>query len=109
MLASLERASITDNSPHGSLESTLDLFAAFAGHVIEILNVKVITRVGNRYIYTIECKSSEDARRKAEEAIPQAVPKRALFAIEPLNATPAFKLDATTAPSATLYNSFTAM
>jgi hypothetical protein len=94
MIVSLERASITDNRPHGSLESTFDLFSTFATRVIKMLEVKVLTRVGNRYFYTIECKSMEDARRKAEAAIPNAVPKKTLFSMEPPNITPAFKLDA---------------
>jgi hypothetical protein len=93
MAVSLERASITDNQPHGTIDKTIETFADFVGKTLEILELDVLTRVGNRYLYSIECKSMEDARQKARGAIPHAVPKKSLFSIEPNFLTPTFKID----------------
>jgi hypothetical protein len=97
MLVSLDPASITDNSPKGAVDPTIDIFTAFAKAAIETLEVKTITRVGNRYLYGIECKSLQEARKKAQSSIPMAIPRRQLFAIEPAHINPAFKLKAMTA------------
>jgi hypothetical protein len=93
MAVSIERASITDNQPHGTVDKTIETFADFVGKALEILEVDVLTRVGNRYLYCIECKSMADARQRVREAIPHAVPQKNLFSLQPAFATPSFKID----------------
>jgi hypothetical protein len=93
MAVELERASITDHRPQGGIDGTIEVLAAFGEQVIEILDVKALTRVGNRYQYSIECKSLEEARRKAQATIPYAVPKKKLFSIEPAQIGPNLKIE----------------
>lgn len=93
MLVSLDRASITDHRPQGKIDESIDVFAHFIGTVIGVLNVDILNRIGNRYWYSIECTSQEEARRKARAAVPLAVPKKKLFSIEPAQTTPSFKLE----------------
>ena len=93
MAIELERASITDHRPQGGIDGTIEVLAAFAETVIKILDVRSLTRVGNPYQYSIECKSLEEARRKVQAAIPSAVPKKKLFSIEPAQITPHLKIE----------------
>jgi hypothetical protein len=93
MAVTPDRASITDHRPQGGIDGTIEPLATFVRTVIENLDVTVLTRVGNRYLYSIECKSLEEARRKAQAATPLAVPKKKLFSIEPARIAPSFKIE----------------
>lgn len=106
MSIATDRASITDWRPSGSMEEINKTLTAFAETAIRVLDVRVITRVGNRHIYTLEFKSQDEARKKMRETHPSAIPKKALFSIPADKAVPAFKVemdDGELACSAQLY------
>jgi len=93
MAVALDRASITDHRPQGSLDRTFDVFAAFIENVAGGLNLPAFTRVGNRYLHAIDCKSMEDARRKAQAMFPSAAPQKKLFTLDASSIAPALKIE----------------
>jgi hypothetical protein len=62
--------------------------------VIETLDIKVLERVGARYVYSLSCKSLEEARLKAAEAIPALSASPKLFNISATSYGPSIKLEA---------------
>jgi hypothetical protein len=92
MAVELERASITDHWPQGPIERTIDVQAMFVGTVIKVLEIKALTKVANRYLYSLDCKSLEDAQQKAQAAVDFGKPKKKLFSMEPAYVAPNFKL-----------------
>jgi hypothetical protein len=93
MEVTLEKASITDHNPQGSAETTFDVFKAFADNALATLNVRVLKRVGNRYLFTLQCKSREDAAEKLRRALPNFIPTKPLFSFEPSEIIPGLTLE----------------
>jgi hypothetical protein len=93
MEVTLEKASITDHNPQGSAETTFDVFKAFADKTLATLNVRVLKRVGNRYLFTLQCKSREDATAKLKRALPGFIPTAPLFSFEPNEIIPSLSLE----------------
>lgn len=93
MEVTLEKASITDYHPQGSAETTFDVFKVFADHALAMLAVKSLKRVGNRYLFTLQCKSREDATAKLKRALPNFLPTKPLFSFEPTEIIPSLTLE----------------
>ena len=90
---SLQRASVTDFAPTSTWDDTNKTLAAFVSVVSEALNLRTLTRVGARFMYALEFKSLEDARKKAQDFGWAALPTKSLFRIEPRSVGPTFKLE----------------
>jgi len=93
MLVTLEKASITDHKPLGGTDANFDLYKAFADATIQTLDVRFLKRVGNRYLFTLQCKSRVDAIGKLQQALPRLVPTRPIFAFEPKEILPSIAFE----------------
>lgn len=93
MAVSLERASITDHRPQGTPETTFDVFKSFTDAAISTLGVRALSRLGNRYVYALECKSREDMAERLRQALPGLIPPRPLFSFEPKEFAPSLVLE----------------
>ena len=111
LFAGLERAGLTDHKPHqpakragltdhkpdrpaGGAEKTTETAALFAEKVIETLELKVLERVGLRYIFSMSCKSIDEAREKACIAVPAFGSRPYLLNVKPSSFGPTIKLEA---------------
>jgi hypothetical protein len=47
-----------------------------------------------RHLYTLDCKSAEEARAKAQLAAPNVLPKKHLFGLPPESVSPTYKIEA---------------
>jgi hypothetical protein len=90
----LNRAAIIDHIPDRNPDKTFDLFSDFADLVTATLEVHVFDRIGTRFLYSLECKSAEEARTAAKSFGLVATPTRELFNIKPTSMNPGFKVEA---------------
>ena len=58
LTVSLDRAVITDHRPSGGAASTFDVMSKFTETVLDVLQVKLLKRVGTRFIYSLPCKDA---------------------------------------------------
>lgn len=89
----INRTGVTDYRPSGSSEKIAETIATFADLVAKTLELSVLTRVGTRYQYSMKCKTIEEARAKAAEAIPAFATGPRLFNIEPTSCGPSMKIE----------------
>jgi len=93
LVVSLDRAVITDHKPSGGTTATLDVMSKFAEVVLQHLEVPVLKRVGTRIIYSLRCKTSDEARAKLAEAMPLSFGEATFFNIKPTQFSPHLKID----------------
>lgn len=89
----LQRTSLTDHNPAGNVEKLLETVATFANTAIETLELRALERVGARCIFSLPCKSIEEAREKACAALPAFSSRPPLFNIKSGTIGPTIKLE----------------
>jgi hypothetical protein len=93
MMASIDRALITDHDPGMSWDRSFEAIGDFYDAVVDVLGVTDLTRVGTRFQYSQRLKSLEEAHKRARNFGWSAVPKRTLFKIEPSRTAVTYKLE----------------
>lgn len=90
---SLDRASIIDERPEASADSTFELITAFSEIVLSGLEVAILTRAGTRFQYSIECRNLNEAKNIVNSMHMTVNPNKKLFNIEPASIAPAYKVE----------------
>ena len=90
----INRTAVTDHRPTGSSEKIAETIATFANLVSQTLDLSVLNRVGTRYQFSMKCKTVEEARARAAEAIPAFGSYPKLFNIAPTSCGPTVKIEA---------------
>jgi hypothetical protein len=94
LTVSLDRAVITDHTPAGAASAAVEVMSTFSDIVVSQLRIPVLNRIGTRVIHSIKCKSAEEARQKAAEAVPLSVAGNEFFGISESTFSPHLKIDA---------------
>lgn len=93
LVVALDRTVITDHKPSGGAAGTFDAMTKFVDVVTRQLQVRVLNRVGTRFIYSIRCKDLDEARAKLAKALPLNLGGTTFFNIKPEYVSPLLKFD----------------